>query len=103
MLVDMFRLLYLCSSPNPIKSSTVKGTERVTRVRVKIQSLVGKHEGKKTFGRPASRWEIILKWTLNKWGGDLNWIDLAHDKYKLPVAVNTTMGLFVIQNTGFFY
>jgi len=32
----------------------------------------------------------------------LNWIDLAHDKYKRPGAVNTAMGLFVVQNAGFF-
>jgi len=58
-------------------------------VREKIQCVVGEHEGKRTLGRPRSRWEIILKRTLKKWGEDLNWIDPAHDKYKRPAAVNT--------------
>jgi hypothetical protein len=39
--VDMFRLMYLCSSPNPIKSSTVKGIGRGTCMREKIQCVVG--------------------------------------------------------------
>jgi len=95
----MFRFLYLCSSPSPIKRSTVKG---MGRVREKVQCVVEKHEGKRTLGRPGSRWEIILKQTLRIWDVYLNWIDLAHDKYKQRAAVHIAMGLFVPQNVGFF-
>jgi hypothetical protein len=31
-----------------------------------LQYLVGKPEGKKPFGRPRSKWEIILEWILEK-------------------------------------
>jgi hypothetical protein len=71
-------------------------------VREKIQCVVGKHEGKRTLGRAGSRWEIILKWTLKIWDGDLKWIDLAPGKYKRRAAVNTAMRLFVLQSVGFF-
>jgi len=91
----------MCLSPNPIKSITVKEMGRVTRMREKVQCVVEKHEGKRTLERPESRWEIILKWTLKIWDGDLNWIDLAHNKYKRRAAVNTAMGLFILQNEGF--
>lgn len=63
---------------------------------------MGKHEGKRTLGKPGSRWEIILKWTLKIWDGGFNWIDVAHDKYKRHASVNTALALFVLQNVGFF-
>jgi hypothetical protein len=68
----------------------------------KIQCVVGRHDGKRTPGRPGSRWEITLTWTIKIWDGDLNWIELAHDQYKRRAAVNTTLGLFVVQNVRFF-
>jgi hypothetical protein len=38
--------------------------------------LVGKHEGKRTLGRPRRRWWIILGWIFRKWDvGGMDWID----------------------------
>ena len=31
---------------------------------------------------------IILKWVTNKWDRDMEWIDLAQDKYRWQAIVN---------------
>jgi hypothetical protein len=40
--------------------------DRISAYRV----LVGKHEGKRSLGRPTRRWRIILKWIFKKWDGE---------------------------------
>jgi hypothetical protein len=39
--------------------------------------LVGKAEGKRPFGRVNVDGSVILKLILQKWDGDVDWIDLA--------------------------
>ena len=38
---------------------------------------------------------IIMKWILEKWIGDMNWIDLAEDKDRWRAFVNAVMNLRV--------
>ena len=47
----------------------------------RIEGFVGKHEGKRLLGRPRHRWENNIKLDLQEEGcGDLDCIDLAHDR-----------------------
>jgi len=55
--------------------STFWGERSVYRV------LVGKPEGKRTFGRLRLRWEDNIKRDLQEVGcGDMDWIELAQDR-----------------------
>ena len=36
---------------------------------------------------------IILKWIFDKWGGGINWIDLAQDGDRWRALVNAVMNL----------
>jgi hypothetical protein len=38
---------------------------------------------------------IILKWTLETWDGDTNWIDLAQDRAGWRAVVNAVMSIWV--------
>ena len=38
---------------------------------------------------------IILKWTLETWDGDTNWIDLAQDRAGWRALVNAVMSIWV--------
>ena len=38
---------------------------------------------------------IILKWTLEKWNGGMNWIDLAQDRDRRRAHENAVMNLRV--------
>ena len=38
---------------------------------------------------------MILKCIFKKWGGDIDWVDLAHDRDRLEVLVNAVMNLWV--------
>ena len=43
--------------------------------------LMGRPEGKRTFGRPRHRWKDNIKMGIKEVGrGDMNWIDLAQDR-----------------------
>jgi hypothetical protein len=45
--------------------------------------LVGKLEGRRPLGRPRRRWEDSIKMHLQEFGwGDIDWIDLAQDRYR---------------------
>jgi hypothetical protein len=49
--------------------------------RIAYRILVGKLEGRRPLGRPKSRWvdNIIVDIRDTGWG-DMDWIDLAHNK-----------------------
>ena len=53
--------------------------------------LVGKHEGKRPFGRPRRRWEDNSKMDLQEVGGGGDWLELAQDR----ALVNTVMNFRV--------
>jgi hypothetical protein len=58
--------------------------------------LVEKPVGKKPLGRPKRRWVDNIKRDLVKVGwGDVDWIGLAHDRYKWRALVNAVMNLRV--------
>jgi len=58
--------------------------------------LVGKPEGKRTLGRPRSRWEDNIKMDLQEVGcGGMEWIELAQDRYRWRALVNAVMNLRV--------
>jgi len=58
--------------------------------------LVGKPEGKRPLGRPMRRWEDNIKMDLQKLeGGGMDWIELAQDRDKWRVFVDTVMNLWV--------
>ena len=47
----------------------------------RIRVLVGKHEGKRPFGRPRRRWDVNINIYLQevRYGG-MEWIELAQDR-----------------------
>jgi hypothetical protein len=58
--------------------------------------LEGKPEGKRPIGRPRCRWEDNIRMDLREIGwGDMDWIDLAHDRDQWRTLVNTVMNLQV--------
>ena len=57
--------------------------------------LVGKHEGKRPLGRPRCRWEDNIKMDLWEVGGGGGWMELAQDRDRWRVLVNTVMNLRV--------
>jgi hypothetical protein len=58
--------------------------------------LVGNPEGKRPLGRPRRKWEDNIKLDIREIGrGGVDWIDLAQDRDKWKVLVNTVMNLRV--------
>jgi hypothetical protein len=58
--------------------------------------LVGRPEGKRPLERPRCRWEDNIKMDLREIGIDgANWIQLAQDRVRWRVCVNTLMNLLV--------
>jgi len=58
--------------------------------------LVRKPEGKKSLGRPRSRWEDNIKMDLQEVEcGGVDWIELAQDRYRWRALVNAVMSLRV--------
>ena len=53
--------------------------------------LVGKPEGKRQLGRPRRRWEDNIKMDLWEVGGGGDWMELAQDRKRWRVFVNTVM------------
>ena len=57
--------------------------------------LVGKPEGKRPLGRPTLRWEDNINLDLLEVGGGGDWMELAQDRDRLRVLVNTVMNFRV--------
>ena len=57
---------------------------------------VGKPEERRPLGRPRRRWEDNIKMYLREMGrGCMDWIDLAQDRDRWRIIVNTVMNLRV--------
>jgi hypothetical protein len=59
------------------------------------RALVGKPEGRRPLGRPRRRWEDNFKMDLREVGWGMDWIDVAQDKDRWWVVVNTVMNCWV--------
>jgi hypothetical protein len=58
--------------------------------------LVGKHEGKRSLGRPRLRWEDNIKVDFQEVGcGGMDWIELAEDSDRWRALMNAVMNLWV--------
>jgi hypothetical protein len=58
--------------------------------------LVGKREGKRPLGGPKRRWiDNIMTDLLETGLGVVDWIGLAHDRYRWRALVNSVMNLWV--------
>ena len=54
--------------------------------------LVGKHEGKRPFGRPSHRWKDNIKVDLQEVGcGVMDWIELAQGRDRRRAHLNAVM------------
>jgi hypothetical protein len=89
----------LYSSPSIIKSRRMRWAGHVARMGEKrnvYKLLVGKPEGKRPLGRPRRRWMDNIKMDLLEIGLNVvDWIDLAQDRYRWRVLVNSVMNLRV--------
>jgi hypothetical protein len=64
--------------------------------RIVYRLLVGKPEGKRPLGRPRRRWIDNIKINLLEIGLNVvDWIGLAHDRYRWRALVNSVMNLRV--------
>ena len=54
---------------------------------------MGKPEGMRPLGRPKHRWEENIKMDLQevRWGGGMDWIDLAQDRDSWQALVHAVM------------
>ena len=63
--------------------------------------LVGKPEGKRSWGRHRRRWEDNIKMDLQEVGGGcVNWMELAQDRDRCRALVSTVMNLRVPKMRG---
>jgi len=53
--------------------------------------LVGKSEGKRSFGRPRHTWEDNIKMDLQEMGGGMGWIEVAQNRDRWWDLVNVVM------------
>jgi hypothetical protein len=60
--------------------------------------LVGKHEGKRLFGRRRHRWKNNIKMDFQEVGWGMDWIDVAQDRDRWRTVVNTGINLWVPRN-----
>jgi hypothetical protein len=70
---------------------------RVGKGRGVYRVLVGRHEGKRSLGRPRRKWEDNIKLDLREIGTDgAYWIRLAQDRVQWRAFVNTVTTLRVL-------
>jgi hypothetical protein len=62
--------------------------------------LVWRPEGRNHLGDPGVDGRIISKWILKTWDRGMDWTELAQDRDRWRVLVNTVMNLRVPQNAG---
>jgi hypothetical protein len=89
-----------------IKSRRIRWAGHVARIgkgRGVYRVLVGTTEKKRPQGRPRRRWEDNIKADLQEVGcGDMDWIELVHDRDRCRAIVNVVMKLPVPKNEGNF-
>jgi hypothetical protein len=92
---DLHGLYSSLSIIRVIKSRMMRWAGHVVHmgeVRGAYNILVGKPEGRRPLGRPRRRWEDNIKIDLREIGfGDVDWINLAQDRDRWQVLVNTVM------------
>ena len=79
-----------------VKSRKMRWARHVARMREGRgvhRVLVGKPEGKRPWGRPRRRWEDNIKMDLREVGRGADWMELAQDRDRWRVLVNTVMNL----------
>jgi hypothetical protein len=77
------------------------GGEGLGEKRHVYRLLVGKPEGKRPLGRPRRRWINKIKMDLLEIGlSVVDWIGLAHDRYRWSALVNAVMNLQVSYSAG---
>jgi hypothetical protein len=83
-----------------IKSRRMKWARHVAHMgemRNAYNSLVGKPEGNRQFGRPRCRWEDNIRMDLQEIGWEgMNWIHMAQYRVQWQDLVNTVMNLRVL-------
>jgi hypothetical protein len=57
--------------------------------------LVGRPEGRLSFGRPRRRWEDNIKMNVQEVGWGMDWIELVQDRDRWRAVVNAVMNLRV--------
>ena len=72
------RLTQYCSGDKIEKNEMGGHVARMGERRGVYKVLVGKHEGKRQFGRPRRRWEdnIKMKWDVGVWTGS-RWLKIG--------------------------
>jgi hypothetical protein len=82
-----------------IKSTRMRWVGFVARMGEKRKAyriLLGKPKGKRPLGRRRRRWVDNIKINIREIGwDDMDWIDLAQDRYQWRALVNTVMNLRV--------
>jgi len=87
-------LYFLPNIVRVVKSRRMRWAWHVARMgegRGVHRVLVGKPEGKRPLGRPRRRWEDSIKLDRREVGGGEYWMELAQDRYRWRVVVNTGM------------
>jgi hypothetical protein len=81
-----------------IKSRRMRWAEHVARVGEKsgaYRILVGRTDGRRSLGKPRSRWEDNIKMDLPEVGWGMDRIELAQDRDRWRALVNPVMNLRV--------
>jgi hypothetical protein len=96
---ELHGLYSLPSIVRVIKARRMRWAGHVARmgeVRDAYNILVGRPERRRPLGRPRHRWVDNIKLDLREIGfGDVDWINLAQDRDRWQVLVNTVMNLRV--------